>query len=52
MYGKRETSWHLVFVKILDFEVNFGFFICVTCVLCVGLVEILNLQLGILHIDE
>jgi len=38
--------------RILDFEVNFGFFICVTCVLCVGLVEILNLQLGILHIDE
>jgi len=25
---------------------NFGDFICVTCILCVGMVEILNLQLG------
>jgi len=31
-------------LRILDFEVNFGDFICVTCVLCVGLMEILNLQ--------
>jgi hypothetical protein len=32
--------------RILEFEVNFGDFICVTFILYVGVVEILNLQLG------
>ena len=42
---KRETDIWFVF-RILEFEVNFGDFICVTCILCVGMLEILNLQLG------
>ena len=41
MHGKTETDiWF-----VLEFEVRFGEVICVTCILCVGLVEILNLQL-------
>jgi len=31
--------------RILELEVNFGDFISVTRILCVGLVDILNLQL-------
>ena len=44
MHGKRDTDIWFVF-RISEFEVNFGDVICVTCILCVGLVEILNLQL-------
>ena len=40
----RDTDIWFVF-RILEFEVNFGDVICVTYILCVGLVEILNLQL-------
>jgi len=43
---EREKLVDIWFVfRILEFEVNFGDLICVTCVLCVGLVEILNFQL-------
>ena len=45
MNGKKETDIQFVF-RILEFVVNCGDFICVTCILCVGLVEILNLQLS------
>ena len=44
MHEKRETDIWFVF-RILEFEVNFGDFICVTCILYVGIVEFLNLQL-------
>jgi len=44
MEGEKLVDILFVF-RILEFEVNFGDFICVTCVLCVGLVEILNLRL-------
>ena len=37
---EREKLVDIWFVfRILEFEVNFGDFICVTCILCVGLVE-------------
>jgi hypothetical protein len=45
MHGKRETNILFVF-RILEFEVNFGNFIRVACILHVGLVQTLNLQLG------
>jgi hypothetical protein len=32
---------------IWELEVQYGEFICVTCNLCVGMVEIFNLQLGL-----
>jgi hypothetical protein len=44
MLEKGETDIWFVF-RILEFEVNFGDFICVTCILYVGIVEFLNLQL-------
>jgi len=43
---EREVLTDIWFVfRILELEVNFGDFICVTCILYVGIVEILNLQL-------
>jgi len=43
---EREKLTDIWFVfRILEFEVKFGDAICVTHILCVGLVEILNLQL-------
>jgi len=43
---EREKLVDIWFVfRILELEVNFGNFISVTCILCVGMVEILNLQL-------
>jgi hypothetical protein len=40
---EREKSVDIWFVfRILEFVVNFGDFICVTCILYVGMVEILN----------
>jgi hypothetical protein len=40
---EREKVSDIWFVfRILEFEVSFGDFMCVTCTLCVGMVEILN----------
>jgi len=44
---EREKLIDIWFVfRIFEFEMNFGDFICVTCFFCVGMVEILNFQLG------
>ena len=44
---EREELTDIWFVfRILEFEVNSGHFICVPCILCVGMVDILNMQLG------
>ena len=38
---EREELTDIWFVfRILEFEVNFGDFISVTCILCVGLVQV------------
>ena len=44
---ERERLFDIWFVfRIWEFVVNYGDFICLTCVLYVGLVENFNLQLG------
>jgi len=40
---KLVDTWFVF--RILEFVVNYGDFICVTCILYIGMVEILNLQL-------
>jgi hypothetical protein len=45
-WKEREKLTDIWFVfRILEFEINYGNFIRVTCISYVGLVEILNLQL-------
>ena len=41
---REKLTFGFVF-RILEFEVIFGDFICVTCILYVDMTEILNLQL-------
>jgi len=46
MHGDREKLFDIWFVfRIWEFVVNYDF-ICLTCILYVGLVENFNLQLG------
>ena len=45
MEKEKLTDIWFVF-RILAFFVNYGDFICVTFILCVDMVEILNLQLS------
>jgi len=39
-------------LRILEFEVNFGDFICVTCILYVGLVENFKLAVRICLVEQ
>jgi hypothetical protein len=44
---EREKLVDVWFVfRIWEFEVNYGDFICVICILCVGMLENFKLQLG------
>jgi hypothetical protein len=45
MHGEREISCVWFVFRILEYIVNYGDFICVTCILYVGLVE--NFKLAV-----
>jgi hypothetical protein len=42
---ERQKQTFGLCLEFSKFEENFGDVICVTCILCVGMVEILDLQL-------
>jgi len=46
IHGERKICWHLVCVQNLGVVVNCGDFICVNCILCVGMLENFKLKLG------
>jgi hypothetical protein len=50
---EREKLFDIWFVfRIWEFEVYYGEFVCVTCNLCVGMVEIFDLQLGLSLVEQ